>query len=173
MGCHHVLTRSVRDSAALLDLTAGSMPGDPYEIAGPSRPWVDDVGADPGTLRIAMVLKAPGGAVAHPECVAAVESAAAVLHELGHEVVEADPPWSVEVLVAVMSALMGTPMAVQIDARLAELGRDLADDDLEPFRGSCTARRQPPPVRRWWRHWSPWRSWLVRWATSSPATTWC
>ena len=133
MGCHHVLTRSVRDSAALLDLTAGSMPGDPYEIAGPSRPWVDDVGADPGTLRIAMVLKAPGGAVAHPECVAAVESAAAVLHELGHEVVEADPPWSVEVLVAVMSALMGTPMAVQIDARLAELGRDLADDDLEPF----------------------------------------
>lgn len=133
MGCHHVLARSVRDSAALLDLTAGAMPGDPYEIARPSRPWVEEVGASPGLLRIAMVLTAPGGEVAHPECVAAVEATAATLSELGHEVVEADPPWSVEQLMIGMSSLMATPMAVEVDARLAQLGRGLADDDLEPF----------------------------------------
>ena len=120
MGCHHVLARSVRDSAALLDLTAGAMP-------------VEEVGAPPGPLRIAMVLTAPGGEVAHPECVAAVEATAATLSELGHEVVEADPPWSVEQLMIVMSSLMATPMAVEVDARLAQLGRGLADDDLEPF----------------------------------------
>lgn len=80
-----------------------------------------------------MVLTAPGGEVAHPECVAAVEATAATLSELGHEVVEADPPWSVEQLMIGMSSLMATPMAVEVDARLAQLGRGLADDDLEPF----------------------------------------
>ncbi len=133
MGCHHVLTRSVRDSAALLDLTAGPMPGDAYEIGRPSRPWVTEIGSRPGALRIAMALKAPGGAAAHPECVAAVESAAAILVELGHEVEEAEPPWSPEGVMVVLSALMGAPMAVEVDARLAELGRNLAVDDLEPF----------------------------------------
>ena len=133
MGVHHVLSRSVRDSAALLDLTAGPMPGDAYEIAPPQRPWIDAVGADPGRLRIAMALSPADGTEAHPECVAAVESAAAALGDLGHEVVEADPPWTSDLILEVLSGLMGAPMAVEIDARLAELGRDLVDDDLEPF----------------------------------------
>ena len=50
--CEHVLTRSVRDSAAVLDACAGPAPGDPYTAPPPARPWRDEVGADPGRLRI-------------------------------------------------------------------------------------------------------------------------
>ena len=86
----HVVTRSVRDCAALLDVLAGPMPGDPYAAPPPSRPFAAEVGADPGALRIGFTteyLSVQGQvAAAHPDCVAAVESAAALLSELGHQV---------------------------------------------------------------------------------------
>jgi amidase len=87
----HVLTRSVRDSAALLDASAGPMPGDPYAAPPPARPFRDEVGADPGRLRVAVSYDSPTGAPVHEDCVTAVREAAMLCEQLGHEVVEAAP----------------------------------------------------------------------------------
>jgi amidase len=88
----HALTRSVRDSAALLDATAGPQLGAPYWAPAPTRPFADEVGADPGALRIAFMAEAPTGVPLHPDCVAAVRDAASLCEELGHHVEEAAPP---------------------------------------------------------------------------------
>lgn len=84
----HAVTRSVRDSAALLDATSGPDLGDPYWAPPPARPFIEEVGADPGRLRIAFTSRSPTGVPVHADCVAAVEDAASLSAELGHEVLE-------------------------------------------------------------------------------------
>jgi amidase len=88
----HALTVSVRDSAALLDATAGPAPGDPYPAPPQARPFAAEVGADPGRLRVAFSPRTPDGALGHPDCVRALDEAVALCTELGHELVEADLP---------------------------------------------------------------------------------
>ena len=83
----HALTRSVRDSAVLLDATHGPEQGDPYAAPSPERPFAEEVGADPGTLRIGVV---DGGIFhdeIHPQCRAAVTAATDLVGDLGHEIV--------------------------------------------------------------------------------------
>lgn len=87
----HALTRSVRDSAALLDATSGPEPGDPYWAPPKARPFAQEVGADPGKLRIAFSAKTIAGMEPHPDCVTAMEDAAKLCQELGHHVEEASP----------------------------------------------------------------------------------
>ena len=88
----HALTRSVRDSAALLDATSGPDLGDPYWAPPPARPFLAEVGADPGRLRIGFTTRTPEGDLGHPDCVAAAEHAARLCSSLGHEVTETDWP---------------------------------------------------------------------------------
>src|SRR5947207_1460908 len=88
MACEHVLTRTVRDSAAILDATAGDALGDPYPAPSAARPFLDEVGADPGRLRIAYSRTTPEGPPGHPDCLAALDEALALLDGLGHEIVE-------------------------------------------------------------------------------------
>jgi len=92
----HVLTRSVRDSAALLDVSAGPEPTSPYWAPPPARPFLAEVGAPPGRLRIAFtcVPHLPGRV--HPDCVAAVLDAARLCESLGHQVSEAGPEIAAE-----------------------------------------------------------------------------
>ncbi|MGC9271211.1 amidase [Acidiphilium sp.] len=87
----HVLTRSVRDSAAMLDVLAGAEPGDPFVIAPPSRPFVQECATPPGRLRIGFATTSPIGGRVAPEMVAAVQQTAALLQSLGHIVEEAQP----------------------------------------------------------------------------------
>ena len=91
LGNNHVLTRSVRDSAAVLDATAGASPGDAYPPAPPLRPYLDEVGADPGRLRIAISVEAPDGYNYAPDCIEAVRETARLCESLGHDVEEAWP----------------------------------------------------------------------------------
>jgi amidase len=87
------VTRSVRDTATLLDAVAGPDVGDPYWAPPPGRPYRDEVGADPGSLRIGWVAHAPdGSATTDPEVAAATEETAARLEALGHRVEQASPP---------------------------------------------------------------------------------
>jgi amidase len=88
------LARTVSDAAALLDVMAGYEPGDPWWAPPPERPFVDEAGADPGRLRVAVTTTPPIEAAVAPECVAAAEDAASLLTEFGHEVEHATPPWS-------------------------------------------------------------------------------
>jgi amidase len=90
--CEHAVTRSVRDSAALLDATSGPDIGDPYWAPPPARPFLKEVGADPGRLRIAFSLTTATGTPVHPDCEAMVKDVAALCADLGHAVEEAGLP---------------------------------------------------------------------------------
>src|SRR5438552_11403103 len=91
----HAVTKSVRDSAALLDATSGPALGDPYWAPRPSRPFVDEVGVDPGKLRIALTLTPWFAAEVDRECAEAARDAAKLCASLGHEVEEARPEFDV------------------------------------------------------------------------------
>ncbi len=85
-GC---VSRTVRDSAAMLDVVSGPAPGDPYSIAPPERPFLAEVGRDPGQLRIALVTAPFLDVEVDPTCLAAVQGAAVLCNDLGHVVEEA------------------------------------------------------------------------------------
>jgi amidase len=90
--CEHVVARSVRDSAAILDATHGPGPGDPYVAPPPERPYVDELSADPGPLRIGVMTAAPADHFeVHPDCVAAADAAGKLLDSLGHEIEVSHP----------------------------------------------------------------------------------
>lgn len=129
---HHALTRTVRDSAALLDAVAGPLPGDPY-TAPAGGGFLAGLDVAPGPLRIGFATVTADGAAVDPGPAAAVRRTAELLAGLGHQVSEAAPQWdSVEAAMA-GAALMITAARTQVADRLRVLGRGPADDDLEPF----------------------------------------
>ncbi|MDQ3389460.1 MAG: amidase [Gemmatimonadota bacterium] len=87
----HVLSRSVRDSAAMLDCIAGADAGAPYASPARERPYMQELGESPGRLRVALCVRSPLGGAVHPECVKAARDAAHLLEGLGHDVEEAEP----------------------------------------------------------------------------------
>ncbi|TQF66372.1 amidase [Rhodococcus spelaei] len=131
MAVQHALTRSVRDTALLLDLTCGPAVGAAFGIASPARPYAEEVGADPGTLRIGLTTTMPSGDPVHPDCAAVASDVGIMLEKLGHRVETAAPDFPYDALIAAIQYLMASSMSVEIDQRLAELGRPLRDDDLE------------------------------------------
>ena len=82
----HVISRSVRDSAALLDVTAGPAVGDPYWAPPQKRPFLQEVSTPPRPLKIGIMTEALMGTAVHPDCVAAVEDVAKLCADLGHEI---------------------------------------------------------------------------------------
>ncbi len=129
----HAVTRTVRDSAALLDATAGPEPGDPYWAPPQARPYVQEVGADPGHLRIAFGDHRLTGDPVHPDCAAAVRDAAALCRELGHEVVEAAPPVGGDQLINSFITIWDAGVANVVDAMAQFTGRMPQPDELEPL----------------------------------------
>jgi amidase len=130
-----VLTRTVRDTAALLDVLAGGASGDPYAEPGPSGPWLEEVGADPGRLRIGIFDQAPGDASpTDPACTEALRRCAATLEELGHAVGDSAPQplrdglfaagWHDWWAVTAAAATLATIEAV--------VGVSVEEDDVEP-----------------------------------------
>ncbi len=89
--CEGVISRSVRDTAAALDVLSGGEPGDPFVVILPETSFTELIKRDPGVLRIGLSSASPIGTEVHPEAVAAVKDAALLLESLGHEVEEAAP----------------------------------------------------------------------------------
>ena len=85
------LARTTLDAAAYLDIVTGYEWGDPFPAAPPERPYVEEIGVDPGRLRIALTTEAPIDTQVDPACVAAAREAAELLASLGHDVEEAAP----------------------------------------------------------------------------------
>ena len=129
----HALTRSVRDSAALLDATAGPDVGDPYWAPPPTRPFLQEVGADPGRLRIAFSFETPAGTPVHPDCVAAVRDAAKLCADLGHHVEEAAPVINAEQITQAFVAVFTAGAAMTVDAMALLSGRTPTPDQVEPL----------------------------------------
>ena len=165
----HAVTRSVRDSAALLDATAGPDLGDPYAAPPPARLYLEEIKRQPGFLRVAFTSRAATGVPVHADCVRAVEDAAKLCEDLGHDVTEATPDLEGDAIsqafIAVWAA--GTSWSVDDWARrtgqtpsadrfepltwaLYEMGnRRRATDGLGPGRGGeLSAGRPGPPAGR-------------------------
>ena len=132
LGVEHCVSRSVRDSAALLDATCGPGIGDTVIAPAPARPYLDEVGADPGRLRIGLLDHHPQGGFVHDDCVTAVRAAAALLESLGHDVEPGFPAAMSDTTVgskfaAQWSTNMGTSLA-----RFGEIvGREIGPGDAE------------------------------------------
>ncbi len=128
----HAITRTVRDSAALLDATQGDDPGAPYTAPPPQRPYAEEVRRDPGRLRIAFSARSLFGRDTHPDCVAAVRAAAALLEHLGHEVTEAHPPIEREALVHAYLVVVAACTAGLVRQIGTLRGRRVRGRELEP-----------------------------------------
>ncbi len=129
----HALTRSVRDSAALLDATCGPDVGDPYWAPPPARPYLQEVGADPGKLRIAFTTQSPTGSDVHPDCVAAVQDAAKLCADLGHHVEEKQADIGGQAAVGPFMTVWAACTGQDVDAATFVSGRNPEPDELEPL----------------------------------------
>lgn len=131
--CEHAVTRSVRDSAALLDATAGPDLGDPYWAPPPNRSYAEEVGIDPGRLRLAFSSRAIGDLEVHPDCIEAVQSTARLCRDLGHQVEEAAPGLNEEQMISAFFVLWSSGCASTLDSIGHLLGRPILSDDVEPL----------------------------------------
>lgn len=127
----HVVSRSVRDSALMLDCTAGMEPGDPYAAPPPERPFVDAITRPPRKLKIALMLKDHRGAKLHPECLLAVQGAAKLCASLGHVVEEADPELDLVALRPISNRISAANTARACNMRWKVLGREPNANDVE------------------------------------------
>ena len=137
LGVSHAVTRSVRDSAALLDATAALEPGSRYAAPNPfSTSFLGALDRTPAALlgrpvRVALMVEPFTGVAVHPECRTAAEEAGRMCGELGFEVEEARPEVDASTLGRSMVAVVAAHTASVVDARELELGRKLREDELE------------------------------------------
>lgn len=129
----HAVSLSVRDSAALLDATAGPDTGDPYCAPPPARPYLDEVGTAPGRLRIAVTTTPWNGEPVDRECSLAAEQAAKLCESLGHVVDVATPAFDAEALRNAARIIVAANVRNVLELRAAGLGRPLAKGDVEPL----------------------------------------
>ena len=132
----HVVSRTVRDSAVMLDATAGPEVGEPYGLPKTEQPFSSEVERDPGALRIGFINRLPAGwhetTAPHPECVSGVETTAKYCEALGHEVVEVDADTFAQAdMPAVFGPRFGGFTAHVMRYWERELGRALTRDDVE------------------------------------------
>lgn len=132
LSVEHVITRTVRDSALVLDLTAGAAPGDPYGPPSSPQGYLDLVKRrDPGRLRIAFSDTTASGVPVERTCSAALEAAMSACEALGHEVVERAFTFEAAAMTDAFRVVSGANVEVEIEDRLEELGRVVTPDDLE------------------------------------------
>jgi amidase len=129
-----VVSRTVRDTAAVLDVVQGPMPGDPYAAAPPSRPYASEVGAPPGRLRIGLMSQGPRAIAVDSECKAAAQRAARLLEGLGHRIEESHPPAldEPEALKAFVT-VVAVSVARALETWGARVGRPVLQDSVEPL----------------------------------------
>ncbi len=144
----HAVTRSVRDSAALLDIASGPAPGDPYWAEPPARPFLEEVGVDPGRLRVALCLETFNGAPCEPACAASAREAASLCESLGHQVEEAGPEIDRPAVLAATFDIISVQTALMLDVMGRAMDRTCSADDVERATWRMAeAGREIPGVR--------------------------
>lgn len=135
LGTELVVSRSVRDTAAALDVAAGPSPGDLYRLEAPERPYLDEVGRDPGKLKVGITTSVDSEVTQiHPEAVLAAESAGKLLEGLGHDVEVGGPEGlftdeSLRIAEVDYTAMMWSTT----NAIWRSVGREVAEEDFEPY----------------------------------------
>ncbi|HQR45024.1 MAG TPA: amidase [Thermoanaerobaculia bacterium] len=128
----HALTRSVRDSAALLDATSGPDPGAPWYPPAPERPFLEEVAREPGRLRVAVTGRPFLGSRVHPDCLRVLGETARLLAEMGHAVEEAAPEIDAETFALDFVTMLCGEVRAELDEAAERLGRAPALFELEP-----------------------------------------
>ena len=131
MSHSHVITRSVRDSAAMLDAVCGPENGAPYGIAAPEQPFLDELRFEPGHLRIGFHTRSAFGRKVHPECVKAVEQACKLLEGLGHDVEEILPDYREEDAALNWTVVAMGNTAALVDKLVLAYGRSKIRHNIE------------------------------------------
>ena len=132
------VSRTVRDTAVMLDAVSQPAPGDPFVIVQPQRPYRQEVNASSGKLRVAWTAQSwQPGTVVHPEVVRLVEQVAAKCDEMGHQVVEATPVFDYEEYLRALCVPWEFGFDVMIDSLAARMGREVNEETLEPVTLSC------------------------------------
>lgn len=129
----HVLTRSVRDSAAALDAVQGCAPGAPYRIAPPAGSYLLDTDSSPGTLRIAFTTRSPLDTPVADSCVTALQQTVRLLEELGHRVEERAPQYDGQALARSFLTMYFGEVAADLEELASLLGRRVRREDVEPL----------------------------------------
>ncbi|MGP2440382.1 amidase [Streptomyces sp. JW3] len=134
LAVHGAVSRTVRDSAVLLDLIAGPEPGDPYTARPPARPYAQEVTRDPGPLRIGVLAQAWGGRRTTAPVAAALARTVSLLESLGHRVTaaEVDLGTGWEEFVLANARQWAANLSAQVDELAAALGRPVDASTLEP-----------------------------------------
>jgi amidase len=134
LGIDGVLTRTVGDTAAILDVLAGYEVGDATWASPPGEPFAEAARREPGRLRIGATTLPPiADAVVDPVCAEAVAEAAQLLRSLGHEVEEVDPPWQIEGVQELFGAVFCTHIGLSIAFSGMVAGHEPTADDMEPM----------------------------------------
>ncbi len=133
LSTNHAITRSVRDSAALLDATAGVVPGDPYSAPRESGTFAQAIERKPRPLRIAVSTRPFTDIDVDDECVRAVEGTRRLCQELGHTVVDADPVCDIHALGRAARVIVATNVAANLAARGIERGKPVSESEVEPL----------------------------------------
>ncbi len=128
--CNHVVSISVRDSAAMLDAIQGPEPASPYVAPPPERPYAQEIKRDPGKLRIFFTDKSTYGDAIDPEIASAVRDVAGMLAGLGHHVEERAPSLPADPA-TVMSTIVAANTALTVRLIAQRLGRPVTDNDFE------------------------------------------
>jgi amidase len=130
--CDHVLTRSVRDSAAMLDATAGPDVGTFHYAPPPKRPFREEIGTGPGKLRIGFTAKPLLPGVVHKDCSDGVEATAKLCQDLGHEVLEAAPKIDGQMFAQAFLTMVAGEVRADMEEAGALVGRKATFKDFEP-----------------------------------------
>ena len=129
--CDHVVTRSVRDSAAILDATAGPVAGDPHIAPAPANSFLHEAGRDPGRLRIGLGQVALTGDTAHQDCINATNLTARLCEDLGHDVELASPRLDSELLFKSFGRVMTGYLNWNISKWSLKTGRRPVEEEFE------------------------------------------
>ena len=143
-----VVSRTVRDTAAVLDAVAGATSADLFQPAPPSRPYVDELGAPVDQLRVA-VLTTAGAIDVDPDCVAATRAAAQWLEAQGHHVTEVDDSVLFGGDASVNGRLWMAGLTQRVDNLGRMLGRPLTEDEVEPYNWTAAERGRSVTVSEW------------------------
>lgn len=129
----HVVSRTVRDSAAMLDATGYAEPSSPYATPAKARPYMDEIMASPGKLKIAWSSETPGGKPIDPEVQATLERTVETLKSLGHELVPRGLGVDYRTLYRAQGAVSAANFAAGMARRIEAMGREPEEDELEPL----------------------------------------
>jgi amidase len=138
----HVVSRSVRDSALLLDVGQGHEPGSPYWLPPLERPFVDEVGRDSGKLRVALIDQSLTGLALDADIRRVLDDTVRLLLSLGHEIEQIPQPVQPQQVFGAHGAVTGTALLSAIHDREQLLGRSAGADDLEQVTHKVLERAQ-------------------------------